>query len=95
MVVVTVCVGSSCYVRGADRVAEALQRLIDEHGLQAKVELTGAFCMDRCSQGVTIRVGERVYCQVMPEEVEAFFAREVAPQCSVAWGHDGAEELRR
>ncbi len=82
MVVVTVCVGSSCYVRGADRVAETLQGLIDGHGLQGKVELGGAFCMEQCSLGVTVRVGERVYRQVMPEEVEAFFAAEVAPLCN-------------
>lgn len=79
MVVVTVCVGSSCYVRGSDRVAEALQRLIAEHGLEGKVELSGAFCMEHCSLGVTLRVGDRVYSQVMPDEVDEFFAREVLP----------------
>ncbi len=79
MVVVTVCVGSSCYVRGSDKVAEALQRLIAEHGLEGRVELSGAFCMEHCSLGVTLRVGERIYSQVMPEEVDEFFAREVLP----------------
>jgi NADH:ubiquinone oxidoreductase subunit E len=79
MVVVTVCVGSSCYVRGSDRVAEALQRLIEEHHLEGKVEVSGAFCMEHCSLGVTVRVGDRVYCQVMPDEVNTFFANEVLP----------------
>jgi len=79
MVVVTVCVGSSCYVRGSDRVAEVLQRLIDEHGLNGRVEINGAFCMEHCSLGVTVRVNDRVYCQVMPDEVEAFFQNEVLP----------------
>ncbi|MGQ9681182.1 MAG: (2Fe-2S) ferredoxin domain-containing protein [Anaerolineae bacterium] len=82
MVVVTVCVGSSCYVRGSDRVAEALQRLIDEHGLEGRVEIGGAFCMEHCSLGVTVRVDDRVYCQVMPEEVESFFENEVLPLVS-------------
>lgn len=77
MVVVTVCVGSSCYVRGSDRVADALQRLIDEHRLEGKVELSGAFCMEHCSLGVTVRVDDRVYCQVMPDEVAKFFENEV------------------
>jgi len=79
MLVVTVCVGSSCYVRGSDRVAEALQRLISAHGLEGKVELSGAFCMEHCSLGVTLRVGDRIYSQVMPDEVDEFFAREVLP----------------
>lgn len=91
MLVVTVCVGSSCYVRGSDRVAEALLRLIDGHGLEGKVELNGAFCMEQCSLGVTVRIGDRVYRQVMPEEVEAFFAREVVPRCK---GVDGAGAVR-
>lgn len=80
MVVVTVCVGSSCYVRGSDRVAESLQRLIEVHGLDGKVEVSGAFCMEHCSLGVTVRVDDRVYCQVMPEEVDAFFRNEVLPR---------------
>ncbi|HOG46665.1 MAG TPA: (2Fe-2S) ferredoxin domain-containing protein [Anaerolineae bacterium] len=82
MVVVTVCVGSSCYVRGSDRVAEALQQLIDEHGLQGKVELSGAFCMEHCSLGVTVRVDDRVYCQVSPDQVDTFFANEIMPRMS-------------
>ncbi len=81
MVVVTVCVGSSCYVRGSDRVAEALERLIAERGLDGKVEISGHFCMEHCSLGVTVRVGDRLYRQVMPEEADAFFANEVLPRC--------------
>ena len=81
MVVVTVCVGSSCYVRGSDRIAEALERLIREHGLDGKVEISGAFCMEHCSLGVTVRIDDRIYCQVMPDDVDAFFRDEVLPRC--------------
>lgn len=83
MVVVTVCVGSSCYVRGSDRVAEALERLTVEHGLEGKVEIKGAFCMEHCSLGVTVRVDDQIYCQVMPDEVETFFHNEVLPRVQV------------
>ncbi len=81
MVAVTVCVGSSCYVRGSDRVAEALERLIREHNLDGRVEVSGAFCMEHCSLGVTVRVDDRIFCQVMPDEVDAFFQNEVLPRC--------------
>ncbi len=80
MLVVTVCVGSSCYVRGSDRVAEMLERLIDEHDLDGRVEIDGTFCMEHCSLGVTVRVEDRIFCQVMPDEVETFFANEVLPR---------------
>jgi NADH:ubiquinone oxidoreductase subunit E len=83
MVVVTVCVGSSCYVRGSHRVAEALERLIQQHSLEGRVEINGAFCMERCSLGVTVRVDDQVFSQVMPDEVEAFFKHNVLPRGQV------------
>ncbi len=86
MLTVVVCVGSSCYVRGSETVAETLQRLIEQERLAARVEITGAFCMDRCSMGVSVRVGDRVFNGVTPEDTAAFFFREVIPQAAVTVG---------
>ncbi len=83
MLEVVVCVGSSCYVRGSETVAEILDRLIRTEGLAARVELTGAFCMDRCSMGVSVRVGDRVYSGLTPEGADAFFHNEIVPQLAV------------
>jgi NADH:ubiquinone oxidoreductase subunit E len=44
---VTICLGSSCYVRCSDQLGAALASLISERGLQDQIELEGAFCMDR------------------------------------------------
>ena len=74
-----ICAGSSCYVRGSDQVAETISRLIQEKELTGQVEITGAFCMEECSTGVPVRVGDVTHCQVMPDEAEAFFCREVQP----------------
>ncbi len=83
MFTVVVCVGSSCYVRGSETVAETLQRLIEQEKLAARVEITGAFCMDRCSMGVSVRVGERVFNGITPADTAAFFYNEVAPRVAV------------
>ena len=83
MLTIMICVGSSCHVRGSDDLAEGLERLIEEHGLQERVELVGAFCMDKCSMGVSVRVGESQFSGVLPDEAEAFFAREVLPRVAV------------
>lgn len=80
MVNVVICVGSSCYVRGSDRLAETFERFIEQEGLQDQVELMGAFCMEHCSMGVSVRVGDRVYRAVKPEDAEAFFYNEIVPQ---------------
>jgi NADH:ubiquinone oxidoreductase subunit E len=77
MLTIVICVGSSCYVRGSDKVAEAFERLIKQENLSDRVELTGAFCMEHCSMGVSVRVGDQVYGEVYPEDAESFFYREV------------------
>ena len=80
MITITVCVGSSCYVRGYERLAETLQRLVESEGLTAKVEFTGAFCMERCSMGVSVRVDDEVYPGVQVQDAEGFFYREIIPK---------------
>ena len=44
---VTVCIGSSCHIKGSRQVVEQLQELIAKNDLGDKVELAGAFCMGR------------------------------------------------
>ena len=52
MMKITVCIGSSCHVKGSRQVVRELQRLIAEHHLENQVDLGGTFCMSRCQQGV-------------------------------------------
>lgn len=80
MVNVVICVGSSCYVRGSDQVAETFETLIEKEGLKGQVELMGAFCMEHCSMGVSVRVGDKVYRGVDPQGAEVFFYNEIVPQ---------------
>lgn len=76
MVMITVCVGSSCFLRGAPEVIEEFQRLIQDlpPGL---VDLRGAFCMEKCADGVTVRIGDKVFTGVTPEEVRRLFDEHV------------------
>ena len=69
---VTVCIGSSCHVKGSHRVVEKLQQLIDENSLGDKVELAGTFCMGKCQQGVCVTVDDEFY-SVTPESAFDFF----------------------
>ncbi|MBT9148892.1 MAG: (2Fe-2S) ferredoxin domain-containing protein [Dehalococcoidia bacterium] len=77
MLTIVICVGSSCYVRGSDKLAETFERLIQQEGLGDRVELTGAFCMEHCSMGVSVRVADQVYPEVYPDDAESFFRNEV------------------
>ncbi len=80
MTTIVICVGSSCYVRGSDQVAETFENLIKKEQLEGRVELMGAFCMEHCSMGVSVRVGDKVYRGIDPHGAEMFFYNEILPQ---------------
>ena len=48
--IVTICIGSSCHLKGSRDVIQELEKLINEHGLKDKVELNGSFCMGECAR---------------------------------------------
>ena len=73
---VTVCIGSSCHIKGSRQVVQQLQYLIAENNLGDKVELSGTFCMGRCQEGVCVTIGDDFY-SVSPENVDEFFANNV------------------
>ena len=73
---VTVCIGSSCHIKGSRQVVESLQELIARDSLGDKVELGGTFCMGRCQEGVCVMVDDTFH-SVSPDGVEEFFEREV------------------
>ena len=76
MLKITVCIGSSCHIKGSRQVVEQLQALIAKNSLGDKVDLGGTFCMGKCQQGVCVTVNDEFY-SVTPETVNEFFAKEV------------------
>ena len=64
---ITVCIGSSCHIKGSRQVVEQLQD---------KVELAGTFCMGKCQQGVCVTVDDEFF-SVSPETVQSFFEENV------------------
>ena len=76
MLKITVCIGSSCHIKGSRKVVEQLQRLIAENDLGDKVELGGTFCMGQCQLGVCVTVDESFH-SVTPENVGEFFTKEI------------------
>ncbi len=73
---ITVCIGSSCHIKGSRQVVEELQYLISENNLGDKVELAGTFCMGKCQQGVCVTVDDTFY-SVSPDTVKEFFSKNV------------------
>ena len=73
---VTVCIGSSCHIKGSRQVVEKLQDMIAEKGLEEKVELGGTFCLGNCQRGVSVTVDDALH-SVSPETVADFFENEI------------------
>ena len=73
---VTVCIGSSCHIKGSRSVVEELQKLISNNNLSDKVELAGTFCMGNCQQGVCVAIGETLF-SVTPDTVAEFFKENI------------------
>ena len=77
---ITVCIGSSCHVKGSRQVVRTLQQLIAEHKLEDKVTLGGTFCMSNCQKGVCVTIETletEDFFSVTPETVEDFFRENV------------------
>ncbi len=69
---VTVCIGSSCHIKGSRPIVEQLQYLINETKIGDKVELAGTFCMGKCQQGVCVTVDDDFF-SVNSDNVKEFF----------------------
>lgn len=73
---ITICIGSSCHLKGSRTIIQKLEELITERQLNEKIELNGSFCMGECSNGVWVKINDELF-SVSPETVNTFFENEV------------------
>lgn len=72
--VIQICVGSSCHIKGAPEIVELLTQAVAEHHLEEEVTLTGSFCIGKCNRfGVTVQVNEEIHTGVTRENFKEFF----------------------
>ncbi len=76
MLKVTVCIGSSCHVKGSRQIVDELRYLVKENHLEDKVELAGSFCLGKCEQGVCVTVDGQLF-SVQPDKTKDFFENEI------------------
>jgi NADH:ubiquinone oxidoreductase subunit E len=80
---ITICIGSSCHLKGSHDVVKILERLIKLHQLDGKVTLKGSFCMEECtSNGVCVSIGEERF-KIIPSQTEEFFHDVVLKQLNL------------
>ncbi|MDD6883472.1 MAG: (2Fe-2S) ferredoxin domain-containing protein [Eubacteriales bacterium] len=76
---ITICIGSSCHLKGSRQIVEKMQALVAENGLQDQVEMAGQFCMGDCMNGVCVTLDGQKY-SLKPDDTETFFKNEVLPK---------------
>lgn len=76
--IIQVCVGSSCHLKGSPEIVELLQKCVEEYHLEDQVTLAGSFCIGKCNRiGVTIQVDDEVHVGITKENFKEFFSENV------------------
>jgi len=81
---IALCFGSACHQRRGYRLLPIFEQLIARYGLGGRVELKGAFCLENCPRGPSVKVGGRVFSGIEEANAADFFAREILPLCPPA-----------
>ena len=76
--IVQICVGSSCHIKGSPEIVELLQNAIEEHNLVNESTLAGSFCIGKCNRiGVTVQVDEEIHTGITKENFKEFFEQHI------------------
>ena len=76
--VVQICVGSSCHLKGSEKLVALFQKAIMDNKLDNDITLVGSFCTGQCNRiGVTIAVDDDVFTGITPETFEGFFQEKI------------------
>jgi NADH:ubiquinone oxidoreductase subunit E len=69
---IVICMGSSCFSRGNDRLLETIETFIAEHGLENQVDLLGSRCENTCAQGPVIKIDGEVLFNATKSDIVKF-----------------------
>ena len=75
---VQVCVGSSCHIKGSAEIVSLLTKALEEHNLQDEVILTGSFCIGECNRlGVSVQIDDTVHTGINRDNFKEFFEEKI------------------
>jgi len=77
------CMGSACHQSGGYKLIPTLQALIERHGLADRLDLEGAFCLDRCGAGGALELDGCVVSGLLSANIEDVFRTEILARFEV------------
>ena len=85
---VRICVGSSCHLKGSEKIVGLFRAAVRERGLEDDITLAGNFCAGKCNrEGATVTVEDDIYTGITPQNFAEFFEDKIAARLK----REGAE----
>ncbi len=90
--IIKVCVGSSCHLKGSYDVIDQLKSLIKKYDVEDLIDLQASFCLGFCAQGVTVKAeptiekikdGELFLHNVNKDNIEELFVKQIYPLLNI------------
>ena len=81
--ILKVCVGSSCHLKGSYEVIEKLKEIISRYKVEDVVDLQASFCLGHCSNGVAVKADDEFLLNVDKDNVEEIFEKEILPKLNI------------
>ncbi len=75
--VINVCVGSACHLKGSYNIINKFEDLIKEYGLSNKVVVKAAFCLGQCTKAVSVKIDDGPVSSVNEDTIIEFFKTNV------------------
>ena len=76
--IIEICVGSSCHIKGSADIVELFQQAVAENKLDDEITLAGCFCTGKCNRtGVTVQVDDVVHTGITKENFRDFFKENI------------------
>jgi NADH:ubiquinone oxidoreductase subunit E len=76
---VYLCMGSACHQLKGYRLLPVLEGLIEKHGLKGRLQLKGAFCLETCQEGRSLKFRNRIFTGLDEQQLTQVFEREILP----------------
>lgn len=72
MTTITICVGSSCFLKGSNKILSTLNEKIKEKNLENKCIVKGACCLGMCGKGIAVKVNNNPVIAIDESDLNSF-----------------------
>jgi NADH:ubiquinone oxidoreductase subunit E len=67
---ITICMGSSCFSRGNNRMIGIIKEFLKSENLENSIILSGALCEGRCKNGPGITINGKHFDRLTPDSLQ-------------------------